>query len=218
MRDATETKRRRNGSARLQSCRQSRNPTHSVIPNEVWDLLFPSARLLRDVLCGIARLSGMYSAASRAFRAIYSAASRAFCAMYSAASRAFRAMYSAASRAFCAMYSAASRAFCAMNPLFLRLERALTRLPARALVGARHAVPLFHFRLSTVDCRPLHRRPRYRVAGFSGLNTPCGLSFQIHAWTSQGDLAMKWPPFSVHWDSVRPWGLSRPGNMQMLSC
>ena len=57
MRDATETKRRRNGSARLQSCRQSRNPTHSVIPNEVWDLLFPSARLLRDVLCSIARLS-----------------------------------------------------------------------------------------------------------------------------------------------------------------
>jgi hypothetical protein len=158
--DETQTQRRRNGSARLQSCRQSRNPTHSVIPNEVWDLLFPPRAFLRDVLCGIARLS----------RDVLCGIARL------------------------------SRD----ESAFLRLERALTRLPARALVGAQHAVPLFHFRLSTVDCRPLHRRPRYRVAGFSGLNTPCGLSFQIHAWTSQGDLAMKWPPFSVHWDSVRP--------------
>ena len=68
--------------------------------------------------------------------------------------------------------------------LFPCLDCGSMQPPANAAVGARHAVPLFHFRLSTVDCRPLHRadrRPRYFAAGFSGLNTPCGLSFQIQA-------------------------------------
>ncbi len=40
-----------------------------------------------------------------------------------------------------------------VRDLFLPLDDSLTQPPANALVGARHAVPLFHFRLSTVDCR-----------------------------------------------------------------
>jgi hypothetical protein len=79
-------------------------------------------------------------------------------------------------------------------------SQVLTQPPANALGGARHAVPLFHFRLSTVDCR---LALAYFAAGFSGLNTPCGLSFQIQAWTSHGVFATKCPPFALQSASLR---------------
>ena len=91
----------------------------------------------------------------------------------------------------------------------------LTQPPAKTRRGARRAVPLFHFRPSTVDCRLAHA---YRASGFSGLNTPCGLSFQIHACTSHGVLAKKWPPFALQSASLRPCGFSRPASMQTLPC
>ena len=91
----------------------------------------------------------------------------------------------------------------------------LPQPPAKTRRGARRAVPLFHFRPSTVDCRLAHA---YRASGFSGLNTPCGLSFQIHACTSHGVLAKKWPPFALQSASLRPCGFSRPASMQTLPC
>jgi hypothetical protein len=77
-------------------------------------------------------------------------------------------------------------------------SRVLTQPRCKRARRARHAVPLLDFRLSTVDSRSA-----YFAAGFSGLNTPCGLSFQIQAWTSQGVFATKCPPFSVHCASFR---------------
>src|SRR5437016_13876805 len=59
---------------------------------------------------------------------------------------------------------------------------------------------------------------RYFTSGFVGLNTPAGLSFQIHACTIQLVSAVNRPCLEVHCASLMLTDVLLSGRTQMLLC